>query len=161
MRPDMTGRRHRRKRTRGGRGGRGQGRRYPTGGTSQGHSRGGGLAPLPEENVDLSVFHLEFVHLLLQKVYGDFPHHNGGLHLDGGIMDNNVWQCRWRRLAAHSGSWYATPSGAVGRRFTEILATEWWGLSVGVGTLRDLLSLPTLSSRRHWASAGPKRSRHG
>ena len=24
-------------------------------------------------------------------------------------------------------SWYATPSGAVGRRFTEILVAEWWG----------------------------------
>ena len=34
----------------------------------------------------------------------------------------------WRRLAAQSASWYATPSGAVGRRFTEILAADWRGV---------------------------------
>ena len=28
-------------------------------------------------------------------------------------------------IAAQSASWYATPSGAVGRRFTAILAAEW------------------------------------
>ena len=40
-------------------------------------------------------------------------------------MYNAVWQHRWRRLTAQSVSWYTTPSGAVGRRFTEILAVEW------------------------------------
>ena len=33
-----------------------------------------------------------------------------------------------RRLAAQSASWYATPSGAVGRRFMEILAADWRGV---------------------------------
>ena len=83
------------------------------------------------------------VHLFLQGVYGDFPHHNDGAHLDGGIADDAAWQRSWRQLAAQSASWYATPSGAVGRRFTAILAAEWRGLSTGVGTLRDPLSLPT------------------
>ena len=31
-------------------------------------------------------------------------------------------------LAADSASWYATPSGAIGCRFTEILAVEWQGV---------------------------------
>ena len=67
-------------------------------------------------------------HLLLQVVYGDFPHHNNRLHLDGGIADNGIWQRRWIWLAVQSASWYATPSGAVGRRLTENLAAEWRGV---------------------------------
>ena len=66
--------------------------------------------------------------MLLQGVYGDFPHHNDGSHLDGGIADDATWQRCWRRLAAQSANWYATPSGAVGRRFTAILAAECRGV---------------------------------
>ena len=76
----------------------------------------GGRHP-PEENVELLGCTPERTHLLLQIVYGDFPHHNYGLHLDGGIADNAACQNRWRRLAAQSASWYATSSGAVGRQF--------------------------------------------
>ena len=68
------------------------------------------------------------MHLLLQGVYGDSPHHNDGTHLDRGIADNAAWQRRWHRLAAKSTSWHATPSGAVGHRFTTILAAEWRGV---------------------------------
>ena len=89
--------------------------------------RGGGDATPPEENADLLGFTPERAHLLLQGVYGDFPHHNDGSHLDGGISDDAAWQRCWRQLAAQSASWYATPYGAVGRRFTEILAAEWRG----------------------------------
>ena len=63
----------------------------------------GGGTP-PEENVDLPGFHPERAHLLLQGVYGDFPHNNDGLHMDGGITDDAAWQRRWRRLAAQSAS---------------------------------------------------------
>ena len=84
----------------------------------------GGDATPPEENADLLGFTPEHAHLLLQGVYGDLPHHNNGSHLGGGIADDAAWQSRWRRLAAQSASWYATPYGAVGRRFTEILAAE-------------------------------------
>ena len=41
-----------------------------------------------EENVDILGFTPEHAHLLFQGVYGDFPHHNDGSHLDGGITDN-------------------------------------------------------------------------
>ena len=44
--------------------------------------------PPPEENTDLPEFTLERAHLLLQEVYRDFPHHNDGLHLDGGVADD-------------------------------------------------------------------------
>ena len=67
------------------------------------------------------------MHLLFQGVYGDLPHHNNGSHLDEVVADNALCQRCWRQLAAQSASWYATPSGVVGRGFTEILAVEWWG----------------------------------
>ena len=51
-----------------------------------------------------------------------------GLHLDVGVADDAIWQRRWRRLAAQSARWYATPSGAVGHRFTAILSAEWRGV---------------------------------
>ena len=95
----------------------------PRGGPVEVICVGGGATP-PEEKSDLLGFTPECANLLLQGVYGDFPHHNDGSHLDRGIADDAVWQRRWRRLAAQSASWYATPSGAVGRRFTEILAAE-------------------------------------
>ena len=36
--------------------------------------------------------------------------------------------CCWRRITAQSARWSDTPSGALGRRFTTILAAEWWGV---------------------------------
>ena len=82
----------------------------------------GGALPPPEENADLSELTPKIAHLLLQEVYGDFPHHKDGLHLDGGIVDDALWQRSWRRLEVQSASWYATPTGAVGRHYTSILA---------------------------------------
>ena len=84
---------------------------------------GGNSTPL-EENADLPGFHPESAHLLLQGVYGYFPHHNDRSHLDGGITDGAAWQRRWRRIAAQSASWYATPFGAVGHRFMAILVAK-------------------------------------
>ena len=98
--------------------------RETKGGNSRGHSRGSICVIPPEKNADIPVFTPERVHLLLKGVYGDFLHHNNGLHLDGGIADDAAWQRHWHRLAVQSVSWYATPSGAVGRRFTVILAAE-------------------------------------
>ena len=96
------------------------------GGPSRGHLCWGGSHP-PEENADLPGIHPEHAHLLLQGVHGYLPHHNDRLHLDGRIADDAAWKRRCRRLAAQSASWYATPSIAVGRRFTAILSTEWRG----------------------------------
>ena len=103
---------------------RGPGTEIPQGGSrSRSLAWGGGATPL-EENADLPGCTLERVKLLLQGVYGDFLHHNDGSHLDGGSAEDSSWQRRWRRLAAQSASWYATPSGAVGLRFMAILAAE-------------------------------------
>ena len=55
--------------------------------------------PPPEENADLLGFNPERAHLFLQGVYGDLPHHNDGLNLDGGIADDALWHCRCRRIA--------------------------------------------------------------
>ena len=88
---------------------------------------GGGANP-PEGNTDLAGFAPESAHLFFQGVYGDFLHHNDGSHLDGGIADAAACQRRWRRLSAQSASCYETPSGAVGCRFTAILAAEWRGV---------------------------------
>ena len=87
-----------------------------------------GDLPPPEENTDLPYFTPEREHLLLREVYGYFPHHNDESHLDRGVVDDALWQRRWRRLAAQSASWYATPIGAVGRRFTDILDVGWQGV---------------------------------
>ena len=82
----------------------------------------GGKCPPPEENTDLPDFIPERVHLLLHGVYGDFPHHNDGSHLDGGFVDNAIWKRFWSWLAAQSASWYSTPYEAVRRQLTAILA---------------------------------------
>ena len=115
-------RRYRRKKRRKGRE---TGTERPHGGPRSRLLAWGGDATPPEEEVDLLGFTPERAHLLLQGVYGDFLHHNYGSHLEGGIAGDAEWQRRWRRLAAQSDSYYATPSGAVGRRFTAILAAEW------------------------------------
>ena len=50
----------------------------------------GGRPPPPEENADLPDFAPESALLFLQGVYGDYPHHNDGLHLDGGVANNSI-----------------------------------------------------------------------
>ena len=50
----------------------------------------GGVTP-QEENTYLTDSTTECAHLLLQGVYGYFPHHNNGLHLDGEFLDDAVW----------------------------------------------------------------------
>ena len=114
-----------------------------------------------EENSDLPGFQPDRAHLLLQGVYGNFLHHNDGAHLDRGITDGAICQRCWCQLADQSASWYAPPSGAVGRRFMAILAAKWQGFSAGVGTPRYPLYLPTSFSQRRCAFAGPERSGPG
>ena len=88
----------------------------------------GGLGPSIEEGADLQRFTPAREHLLLREVYGDFPPHNKRTHLKEGVPDDTIWQSRWEKLAAQSASWYSTPHGKVGQRFTAVLAEEWRGL---------------------------------
>ena len=60
--------------------------------------------PPSEENAGLADFNPDRAHLLLQEVYGDFPHHNDGSHLDGGVADNVIWYHSWCRLATQLAS---------------------------------------------------------
>ena len=92
----------------------------------------GGAFPPLEENADHPDFTPERAHLLLQGVYGDFLHHNDGSHLDGGVADDALWQRCWCQLAAQSESWYATPSGVVGRCFRESWQQNSTRFSAGV-----------------------------
>ena len=88
----------------------------------------GDTCPPLEENADLPYFTPESTHLLLWGVYEDCPHHKDGLPLDGGVVVDTIWQRCWRRLATQCASWYDTPSGTLGRRFTATLDVEWWGV---------------------------------
>ena len=106
----------------------GVGMGIPQGGHMQKLSLGRGVFPPPEKKSDLSDFTPESAHLLLRGVYGDYPHHSNGSHLYRGVVDDTIWQHRWRQLVAQSASWYARLSGAVGRRLTKILAAEWRGV---------------------------------
>ena len=115
----------------------------------------------PEENKDLPDFTPERAHMLLWEVYGYFPYNNYGSHLDAGVTDDAIWQCRWRGLAAQSASWHATPSGAVGCRFTEILAAEWWGVLDRSWKSERSLVFTTLLLLRHWAYVGQRISGPG
>ena len=78
--------------------------------------------------MDLPDFNPERAHQFMQGVYGNFLNHNGRLQLDEGVTDDNIWNCRWRRLATQLASWYAMSSGTIGRRFTAILDAEWRGV---------------------------------
>ena len=66
------------------------------------------LPPL-EENTDIPDFTPEREHMLLQRIHRNLPHHKDGLHLDGRVTDDAIWQRLWRRLATQSASWYAMP----------------------------------------------------
>ena len=69
--------------------------RYPKGGTGIDSPGGGGRSSPPEENADLPYFTSGCAHLLLQVVYGDFPHHNYGFHLDGGVTYDAICHRSW------------------------------------------------------------------
>ena len=84
--------------------------------------------PLQEERAELTDFTPNRVHLLLKGFYVDYPHHKNGIHLEGGVLDDAVWQCCWHQLDAQLARWYATSSELIGCGFTEILATEWKGV---------------------------------
>ena len=83
---------------------------------------GGGAASSTEEGADLQGFTSSRAHMLLQEVYGDSPHHNGGTHLTGGVPHDAVWKICWRKLAVKSSRWYSTPPRKVGHQFASVLA---------------------------------------
>ena len=63
------------------------------------------MDPYTEEVADLQDFKPKRAHLLLRDIYGDFPHHNNGMHRVGGIPDATTWQSRWRWIAAKFHKW--------------------------------------------------------
>ena len=63
----------------------------------------------------------------MDLVYGDHNHLNDGTQLDGGIEGDRRWQQRWKRLAELSPAHYAVPKGRVGRRFVDLVTSEFHG----------------------------------
>ena len=53
---------------------------------------------------------------------------NDGVHLSGGILDNQEWQTRWRDLAVMPTRKYDVTSGRVGRLFVQAMAAELTGV---------------------------------
>ena len=77
---------------------------------------------------DLLLQNLTAADKKLLAVFGDTIHHNNGKHLDGGIADDAKWQKRWKMVVSTSlPLWYA-PKGKVGRRFVQLLTSEWRGV---------------------------------
>ena len=64
---------------------------------------------------------------LLDTAIGDHVHENAGIHLDGGIATDALWQRRWRRMALIATTRYQAPACKVGRRFLTILVAEFRG----------------------------------
>ena len=58
---------------------------------------------------------------MMDKVYGDHVHQNSGQHLKDGVSDDAEWQDYWRRLIVFPSQMYDVPSGAVGKRFLEMV----------------------------------------
>jgi hypothetical protein len=84
--------------------------------------------PQKDPGVNLPGFVPAPVDHLLEAVYGDWPHHNDGRHLDGGVNGDAAWQRRWRRIADLSSTHYSVPKVKMGRRFINILASEFSGV---------------------------------
>jgi hypothetical protein len=61
----------------------------------------------------------------LIAVFGDSIHRNDGCHLDGGIMDNGVWQGRYDRVVSHPHLMYNPPKGGSANG----LSLRWQGNS--------------------------------
>eukprot|EP00978_Attheya_sp_CCMP212_P009281 scaffold21936_cov50-Attheya_sp.AAC.5 len=61
-------------------------------------------------------------------VYGNYVHHNDGMHLDGGIADDKIWQARWQKSVTLPTKRYDAPGGHVGRQFIEVLVDELKGI---------------------------------
>ena len=64
----------------------------------------------------------------IAAVYGDQIHQNDGTHLDGGVVDDQEWQNRWREVMALPPQRYDVPTGRVGRLFVAAAADELKGV---------------------------------
>ena len=78
-----------------------------------------------EEGADLQGFLPTPADLLLDSIYGDHVHSNDGTHLNGDILDDRLWQSRWKRMVQILPTRYSVPRGAVRKRLLTILTHEW------------------------------------
>ena len=71
----------------------------------------------PDAGADLPGYVVTAADRLLDTAIGDHVHDNAGIHLDGGVATNALWQRRWRRMAQLSTTRYQAPAGKVGGGF--------------------------------------------
>ena len=74
-----------------------------------------------EEEEDITSFAMSRAHHMLVEVYGDHLHQNYGTHMDSVIVENDICQHNWIRMAAKSSRWYAMTPGTARRHFTDLL----------------------------------------
>jgi hypothetical protein len=59
----------------------------------------------------------------LDLIYRDYLHANDGSHLDGGIIDDRVWQTYYKQLMVYQPSHYQLPKNTIGTRFLNFLSS--------------------------------------
>ena len=79
-------------------------------------------------NSDHSRYQLSQADAALDLVYGDHIHQNDGSQLDGGIIDDLVWQNYYKLLVTYTPSQYTVPRNSLGQRFLDTLS----GLITGI-----------------------------
>lgn len=83
------------------------------------------------------------------RVYGDTIHQNDGLHLDGGIEDDGVWQWRWSRVTAvNLRLWDVLRKCALGKRFVNLLANEFRGARLRQWNAERVVLFPSVILHR-------------
>ena len=65
------------------------------------------------------------MYVILAEVFdGEYLRNNDGTHLDGKIVDDKVWQERYRSIITYPLSQYDLPNGKIGKSFLHLLAKE-------------------------------------
>ena len=62
--------------------------------------------------------------ILAEVFHSEYLRNNDGTHLDGKIVDNKVWQERYRSIITYPLSQYDLPNGKIGKSFLHLLAME-------------------------------------
>ena len=64
----------------------------------------------------------------LNKIYGNHPHSNAGMHLSGGVERGKLWQGRWLETMQLAMTTYIVPKGQIGWRYYKYLTLLWQGV---------------------------------
>jgi hypothetical protein len=77
-----------------------------------------GIKETPEQTADPGAnspgFMPAHINRLFDAIFGDWPHHNDGSHLNGGVDGHSTWQRHWWRIADLPTTHYSVQKGKVG-----------------------------------------------